>query len=560
MNRHIITIIVMLLALPAMAGVDKTVLESIVNVSTVDAGGNPLGEALGFAIVSSQEGSVEILAPYTPFNKAAAATITTGKGNKIAVHRITGANDLYDVVRFTVADQSVPVLKPAQSKAIKGQKVSVLTGIVDKKKLSREVTVTETTEYSGLTYYTLDMVPDNSLIGSPVLNSSNEVVAVIQRGATNETSTSYAIGIEFNTALEITTMSAADQSLNNILIPKQLPADEKQAASYLYLLTKNSEDTLSYKVSLGDYIEAYPTSAFGYTQRASYYIATGQYVKAEADYEQGLQICENKSDIHNSMSEDIYHLNQSTAYQTYKDWTLERALSEAEEAYQAYNSPTYLMQKGRCLYALKRYQEAHDVYDEINKTDFRSSENLYYQSRSLEMAGGDTAQVLALLDSAVVRFKRPLREDAAPYIYYRAQRYDMFGRYREAVVGYQEYQELVGKRNLNDLFFFNKEQAEIKCHFYPQALNDIEEALAIKPDEYVYHIERALIQTRMGNYEEALFSAQQAQKLDSEDPDSYKLIGISQGELGNKAEARKNLQRALELGDEDAAEWLKSMK
>ena len=113
---------------------------------------------------------------------------------------------------------------------------------------------------------------------------------------------------------------------------------------------------------------------------------------------------------------------------------------------------------------------------------------------------------------------------------------------------------------LSDVFFYNKEQVELKARLYPQALNDIEKALAIKPNEYVYLIEKALIETRTGHFEEAIYTATQAQKVDPNDPDSYKLIGISQSELGRKAEARQNLQRAYELGDPQAQEWLNSMK
>ena len=118
----------------------------------------------------------------------------------------------------------------------------------------------------------------------------------------------------------------------------------------------------------------------------------------------------------------------------------------------------------------------------------------------------------------------------------------------------------MGLRNLNDKFFYIKEQAEIKSNFYPQALADIERAIAINPNEYVYYIEKALIETRTGNYEEAILTAAQARKLDANDPDSYKLAGISYGELGNKTEARKNLEKAIELSDEEARSWLNSMK
>ena len=168
--------------------------------------------------------------------------------------------------------------------------------------------------------------------------------------------------------------------------------------------------------------------------------------------------------------------------------------------------------------------------------------------------------MIALLDSAVMRFKRPLRPDAAPYLLYYANECNRYGFYKEAALGYQEYESLVGTKTLSDVFFYNKEQAELKARLYPQALNDIEKAISLKPQEYVYQIEKALIETRTGHFEEAIYTATQAQKLDPDDPDSYKLIGISLGELGRKVEARQNLQRAYELGDEQALEWINGMK
>lgn len=559
MNRTFLFLISFLIILPTFGAVDKKVLTSVVNITTNDAHGNNLGTSTGFAIQSSKEGFVEILAPYSIFKKASKADFTDSKGKRFAANRITGANDLYDIARFN-AKCEIPTLSIATEKLATGSKAYILSGITNKKVPVTEVTISETSEHSGLTYYTIATKSDNGLVGSPLLNSNNEVVGVIQKSANNEPGKMYAIGIEFNEAISITTMSAADPSLNNIYIPKQIPAEEKQAASYIYLLTKNSEDTLSYLANLGDFIEEYPTKSFGYTQRMAFYVATNQFEKAETDYNKGLEVCEDKADVYYNMSDALYHLNQKKSYSPYKDWTLERALNEAELAYQNFNTPLYLTQKGKCLYALKRYNDAYETYELVNNTNFRSSENLFYQSRALEMAGGDSTKVLALLDSAVVRFKRPLREDAAPYIYYRAQRYDAYGFKREAVIGYNEYQELVGLRNLNDRFFYIKEQAEIACNFYPQALADIERAIIINPNEYVYYIEKALIETRTGNYEDAILTAKQAQRLDADDPDSYKLIGIANSELGNKAEAKKNLQKALELGDEGANDWLKNMK
>ncbi len=561
MKKTIILLLCALISVVSQGAADKKVLPSIVSVSTSDAAGKPLGKAWGVAIPSDSTaaGRVTILAPYGLFKHAVSATVTSSKGKTSHVYRIAGANDLYDVAKVTVSDCEVQPLHLATAKLGVGER-AFITVVDNKKGGSVEAQIAGVEEHGGLAYYTLSLPANKAYIGLPLLNAAGEIVAVIQKNAAGEDENMFAIGVEIATALTVETMSAANPSLNSIYIPKQLPQGEKQASSYLYLLAKNSEDTISYAASLGDFIKTYPTSTFGYMQRALYYASTQQYAKAEADYDAALESCADSADVHYNMSTTLYLLNQSKSYTPYKDWTLDRALSEIDAAYRIMNTPLYLMHKGKCLYAMKKFNEAAEVYSDINKTNFRSSENLYYQSRSLQMAGGDSLQVLALLDSAVMRFSRPYKQDAAAYIYYRAQQYDRYGHYKEAVVGYQDYQDIVGINNLNDRFFYLKEQAEVKCNFYPQALNDIEQAIALNSNEYVYHIEKALIETRTGDFEEAVISAKQAQKLDPSDSDSYKLMGIAYGELGNSEAAISNLQRAVELGDSEAQSWIDSMK
>lgn len=543
---------------------DKKLQLPIVTITATDINNQTTGRATGFIVTadsSNDSNLLSVVSPYSLLRNAVKAIATDPKGKTHTALRISGANDLYDVAKFTIANNpDITPLALSDKKLSVGDKAYIINNKQDKKKPLAEVKVTQADEYSGLTYYTLSATADTSLIGTPLLTTDNRVIGVIQKNASTNSESMYAIGIEFLNALNITTMSAADPSLNNIHIAKQLPDDEKQAASYLYLFARNSEDTISYAASLNDFITKYPENSFGYNQSTLFYASNKQYPKAEQIYNEALNKCSDKSDIYYNMSILLYNLNQNKSYSPYKDWTLDRALAEIKQAHELQPTPLYLMQQGKCLYALKNYREAYDTYEQINKTNFRSSENLFCQSRSLEMAGGDSTVILALLDSAVMRFIKPYKEDAAPYVYYRAQQYDRYGFYREAVVGYQDYQDIVGLKNLNDKFFYIKEQAEIKSNFYPQALADIERAIAINPNEYVYYIEKALIETRTGNYEDAILTAAQARKLDANDPDSYKLAGISYGELGNKTEARKNLQKAIELGDEEARSWLNSMK
>lgn len=554
-------VVAVLIPASAAAAISKDVGDALLRIAT-SVQGRPLGTANGFAVNhvdSAGASSVQVLSVFSVFRGADKADVAFPKG-KATAHRITGATDLYDVVRFTTEGATPFALNIAKAPLQTGSSAYILCPAAKNKAQLKRVTIAKADIFSGLPYYTISLPADSAMTGCPVLNEAGEVIGMVQKSSAKEKDKTFVIGIQFDEALEVNTMSAADPSLQAILIPKQLPADKAKAASYLYLLTKNSEDTLSYLANLGDFIQRFPDSYIGYTERATYYCACGRYALAEADYNLALEKSPEQADIHLAMSNTLYRLNRSRSYQVYKDWDLNRALTEAQQAYDIQPTPLFLIQQGKCLYALKRYMDAYDIYAKVNATKFQSAENLYYQARSLQMAGGDSTVVLALLDSAVNRFRRPFRQDAAPYLYYRAQQYDRYGYYREASIGYKEYEDVVGQSALNDLFYFNKEQAELKAKLYPQALADIEKAIALKPQEYVYHVEKALIETRAGQYEEAVLSAKKAQQLDPSDPDSYKLMGIALAELGRKQEARANLQKALQLGDQEAQDWLNSMK
>ena len=125
---------------------------------------------------------------------------------------------------------------------------------------------------------------------------------------------------------------------------------------------------------------------------------------------------------------------------------------------------------------------------------------------------------------------------------------------------YHNYEQLVGTAHLNDAFFYEKEQVDLLAHQYPWALEDIDKALRIKPNEYIYLVEKAIVQLRVGNFDEATYAAQQAIKQNPEGADAYKVLGIVAGEQGKKAEALRHLKRAKELGDTQAEHFIGQLK
>ena len=135
---------------------------------------------------------------------------------------------------------------------------------------------------------------------------------------------------------------------------------------------------------------------------------------------------------------------------------------------------------------------------------------------------------------------------------------ELLAQVKEAIsailTGAQSY--TIGSRNLNAHFYYLREQAELNGRMYQQALDDIDKAISLEADAPLYHLERAALMLRVGENEEALRSAQQAQKLSPDNADAYLLAGIALGELGQKAQALEALNSAKAKGSTDAEAYI----
>ena len=124
-------------------------------------------------------------------------------------------------------------------------------------------------------------------------------------------------------------------------------------------------------------------------------------------------------------------------------------------------------------------------------------------------------------------------------------------RYRDAVNDLNDYESLM-QTSVNANFYYLRHQAEIGGRLFQQALNDIDRAIQMEPDNTYYMAERASLQVRVGLLEEAMETAREIIKLDPQSSDGYLFLGLAQCLKGQKAEGVKNLQKAKELGDPQA--------
>ena len=498
-----------------------------------------------------------IIAPYAPFTKAVRAEIADSKGKRHAVSRILGASENYGFVKLRTEAEGQPFLSPITDStevAQAGTKLFAVGYLRTKKETPQVVSVSEAVRYDAAMFYTISLGADPKYVGCPLINSTGKVVAIV--GANS----GEAFDVRFATALNITANSALDRELRALPMAKALPATKDEAQKYIALL--DAIDTQASLAAMDDFIAAYPEDPSGYLTRAIRLSAMKQFTKADADFAAAFERANDQTTadaVHYAFSRSIYsaYVNDTTA--ALQGWNLGKALQEANAAYNTTNAPLYALQQANCLFAMERYSEAYTKYMEVNATDIASDETYFTAMLAIERAGGDTAQILSLLNKAIEVQKRPYNERAATYFFERAQRLVLYGQYRRAVQDYNEFEHIIGPRKLNDTFYYMREQAELQGHMYQQALDDIQSAiLSASPERKPYYqTEEAFIYLACAEYESAKTSALAAYPALPQHIPLLRILAISHGETGDKAKAREYLQKAKDLGDTTTDELMK---
>ena len=539
--------------LPALAAGPGDWRKAVISITTYDTDGKLIHSGNGFFV---GEGG-EAVASYALFAGAAKAVVIDASGKKHDVTRILGASQNYDLVRFHADTDKNDWLPIATADAAQGAQLSVVPYSVDKKSTPLAAMVDEASKFDSYAYYTLTAENAERLAGCPVVTAGGEVVAITQLNVSPGAKGICAIDVQAAKDLHVNTLSYMNKDLQGIHIQTALPEKEEDALSYLYMFSMSRRDSAACAAAFDDFIQAFPHNASAYLQRAEFYALHADYARAETDIR---HVTENHKDkaaqAHYTLSKLVYDKIVNHPQPPYKDWTAEKALAEAEAACATSDQPLYRLQLGYCQFVLKQYEKAYETFLSLAGTDMESSEAYYYAARSLEMSGGDSLRVLALADSAVARCERPLTAAGAPFVLARAGYRMRCGLYREAAVDYSDYESAIGSRNLNAHFYYLRQQAELNGRMYQQALDDIDKAISLEADEPLYHLERAALMLRVGENEEALRSAQQAQKLSPDNADAYLFAGLAFGELGKKSQALEALNQAKAKGAPDADAYI----
>ena len=560
-KKNLIFFLTILTFLSANAGKNpkwmKKVRQAQVSVIAYDDKGE-MHESQGVFV--DEKGSV--ITEFDVMKGATKATIIDIAGKEHEVASICGANSMYNMVKLQLQlepKEKIFFLEQANVEAKENDIVYILPNVrADKSVPASLDTIKQSNKFKEqYNYYTLTHLANERQSYSPVLNEEGLLLGLVQQPATDGKN-SFVIDSHFGADMKITAIDAGNADLKAINIHKDLPKKEEDASSFIFLM--GTQDTVTYLSYVDEFIKQFPQSSQGYIMKAEMLVDKGDYENAEKTYNEALtQDSIKKDEIHFSWSKKIYNLNINPSYQTYNDWNMEMALREADSAYSVNPLPLYQNQQGSCLYALKRYGEAYEKYYAVTKTNLRSPEQFIYAAQCKQMSQAPIEEVLALQDSAVNCFTKPYPPSAANILLIRGTTLGQAGKNREAVADYNEYEHLMGGQ-LTSKFYYEREQMEIKCRMYPAALNDIERAIKLSPNEPVLYAELAALNYRVNQTDDAIVAAQQAIKLDENFPDAYRIIGVCLNQQGKTAEAKKYLQRAVELGDPLAKGILEKIK
>ena len=501
---------------------------------------------------------------YTLFKGAERAVVVTADGKELPVEYILGANGIYDVVKFkTAADKKIVALQPTSRPGAVSETVYVLPYSTRRRLRVHTALFPKSIPSAQLFLLYLDMKTGEKTVSCPVMNAEGEVVGLVQKNSDKESTSSYAIGIGFAKSLSISALSANDFTLNAIGIKKGLPEDESQALVYLYMSSSNLSKE-EYLNLLNEFIKQYPKNSEGYSRRALCYMGYGDDAHnalAEKDLQTMVEVNENKGDAYYNLSKLLYnYVLGLQGAKPYGDWTMERALKEINTALENDKQGLYYQLQGDIYFAMQKYPEAFTSYEAVNRSPLASAASFYAAAKTKELIeGASKKEAIALMDSAVAKYNPPYGKEVAPYLYERARMKAEDSQFREAVLDYNLFHDaMMGQ--VSSEFYLIREQAEMQCRMFQQAINDINKAIEMEPKNVEYWVEKGSVHLRVNQPDDAMKALNKAIELDAKNAAAYRMLGYCQVQQGKKKEGIANLEKAVELGDTVAKNLIEKYK
>lgn len=529
----------------------KKAAASIFSLTTFKTDGTLLASTNGVFI--SDNG--EAISAFYPFVGADSAVVIDTNGNALPVDVIIGANELYDVCKFKVNGKTTPI-KIASTPSNNGEKVWML-GYSIKNQDAKQVPIQKTELFMDkYTYYIFSSETPENMEGCPFVNAKGELIGILQHA--NHSEGTHAVDAHFMKDMQINNgLSLADPVLRQTTIRTQLPAKEEDALVTLMMASEqNKKNYLKY---IQDFKRLFPHAVDGYAAQARQYANKKEFAKAATEMETAIQNVNKKDAAHAEYAKIIFHQQLFQPDSTYLVWSLDKALAEAQKAYEINPLPAYQHQQAQIIYSKGNYQKAYDMFIALTKTNLRSGELFYEAAQAKAQLKANQAEILSLLDSAVAACPQPLTPIAAPFVLARGAAYDQAGDYKKAIMDYNRYDTLMLGR-ANHEFYYTRFNCNVKLRRYQQALNDIAHAAVLNRQEPTYLAEMASLQLKVNYIDDALKTAELCIGIAPNYPDIYLIKGLALIQKKQKKLGIEAFEKAKQLGDKRAQDYIDKYK
>lgn len=490
---------------------------------------------------------------YTLFEGAKRATILDADGKAMDVELVMGVDDLFDVIKFKVSTpKAVEALTPSKENPEVGEMVYILGYSTQQKEESTSGILKEISQVGNYNYYTLGVSLKDKMISCPVMNARGEVIGLSQEAVEKEDAISYAVDVNYVINQSISALAFNDLSLKKIGIKKALPDTEDEALVFLFMISSHLKGE-EYLSVLNDFIAKFPKHPEGYIRRANYLVLQDienqdNLKKAKEDMLQAISLSEDKEEAYYSYAKLIYNYNLLKTENISDGWTLSDADDVIDQSLSINRLPIYLQLKADIYFAEAQYQEAYDLYQEINESDMVSSATFFSAAKAKEMLNANPEEIIVLLDSCISHLPDQVTETEAAYYLERARIYSSMDEHRKALVDYDSFYEAMNG-NVNDVFYYLRGQTARDSRLYQKALNDFAEAIILNPNEIMYHIELGATNLRLGRNDEAEQNFEDAIAIDATYGEAYRLLGVTQIQKKNQVKACESFIKAKELND-----------
>lgn len=535
---------------------------ALVEITTYNKDNVKLRTGTGFFVSATGE----MLAAYTVFSGADRAEVRDMSGNTYRVESVVGADEMYDVIKLRVAvPKKVDFLSMASQKPAEGDEAYLLPFSRGKEAVYGQGTVLEVTKLKDdYGYYGLSFPLDSGWVDSPVLTADGEVFGLAQADASGKNEHSYAVSAGYANSLKVVPMDALNTTYSSLGIRMAWPASLDEAQIMLIIL-QGKQDAAEFLETVDDFIRTFPDYPDGYLTRASLYAysrdvlgTTGEcLLKARDDIRAYQSRVQKKGDGLFNEAKLLYGVAISDTTQHDPTWNVSHALEVLQQALDIADEPLYHQLKADIYLYQGKAADAFDEYMVVNKSSIASASTWYMAAKVREeMPNVNIGEIISLLDSAVVASGSPVSPEAAPYILERIDWRLKLMQYDEAVADYDLYYQLLNGQ-VNDGFYYYREQAKFRQGNLDGALADIREAIRMNPQNANYHAEEASVLIRQKQYEEAVQSIKKALEIEPEFAPCYRLLGLCLVQQGNKIDACTAFQRAVDLGDPVAPRLVK---